>query len=190
MTLEVELKFPLPADASWRNELARLNCCWQPTVEQCDLYFSHPARDFSQTDEALRLRRTDNETCITYKGPKLDSTTKTRREIELPLPDDFDSFRTLLEVLGFRPVLEVRKKRISGTVVWQNREVILSVDEVAGLGNYLEMELLSEPEQLAAASSCLHSLATHLGLKNSERRGYIQLLLDQGAKLHPLESKP
>ena len=51
-------------------------------AEQVDTYFSHPARDFAATDEALRIRSIDQENFVTYKGPKLDATTKTRREID------------------------------------------------------------------------------------------------------------
>ena len=44
-----------------------------------------PCRDFAQTDEALRIRTVGDTSFVTYKGPKLDATTKTRRELELPL---------------------------------------------------------------------------------------------------------
>ena len=45
-----------------------------------DLYFNHPSRDFGKTDEALRLRRVNNNCKITYKGPKLSKETKARIE--------------------------------------------------------------------------------------------------------------
>ena len=85
-----------------------------PAQEEIDVYFAHPARDFAQTDEALRLRRKGDANCITYKGPKIDATTKTRREIELPLapgPESLASWTALLEAVGFRPAGEVRKSR-------------------------------------------------------------------------------
>jgi hypothetical protein len=79
------------------------------TVTQVDQYFNHPARDFAQTDEALRLRRVGEVNFITYKGPKLDAITKSRHEIELPLPSGdaaATGFAELLTTLGFQPVAE------------------------------------------------------------------------------------
>src|SRR3954470_1795817 len=83
-------------------------------IEQSDQYFAHPCRDFAGSDEALRIRVAGDKAFVTYKGPKLDTTTKTRREIELPLDTadhDGSRFRSLLEALGFKAVAVVRKRR-------------------------------------------------------------------------------
>lgn len=183
MQLEVELKFPVPDHERLRAELSALGCVFHAPLQQADLYFQHPLRNFKQTDEALRLRRSategnGDEICITYKGPKLDATTKTRREIELPIAgeDGYQRYRELLEVLGFGAVMEVRKTRTPGTLAWQGSEIEIALDDVAGLGTFIELELLSTPEGLAAAKEQLAALATRLGLQASERRGYIELL--------------
>ena len=62
-------------------------------------------RDFAQTDEALRIRQVSGANQITYKGPKIDEATKTRREIEIPLAPGTDlvtKYQELLEAIGFR----------------------------------------------------------------------------------------
>src|SRR5438067_687125 len=72
-------------------------------IEQLDQYFAHPCRDFAKTDEALRIRTVGDKSFVTYKGPKLDTTTKTRHELELPLdPQDATGsrFAELLSALG------------------------------------------------------------------------------------------
>src|SRR5690349_9059356 len=72
-------------------------------VEQVDRYFAHPCRDFATTDEALRIRSNGGRSFVTYKGAKIDTITKTRHEIELPLdPEDADGsqFGELLSALG------------------------------------------------------------------------------------------
>lgn len=84
---EVEQKYRLADVAAVEAALARLGATWHGTAEQVDRYFNHPCRDFGVTDEALRLRRTDDALAITWKGPRLDATAKTRREIELPLAE-------------------------------------------------------------------------------------------------------
>src|SRR5688500_16438791 len=114
MHFEVEQKFKVASLAAVREQLLALGAEFGDPIDQADTYFAHPARDFARTDEALRLRRVGDETWITYKGPKLDMTSKPRQELELPLqagPDVFDRHCELLAALGFRPVATVRKRR-------------------------------------------------------------------------------
>ena len=82
---EVEQKYPVADVKAIEDRLGRLGASWHGTAEQVDRYFNHPSRDFAVTDEALRLRSTAAGVAITWKGPRLDATAKTRREIELPL---------------------------------------------------------------------------------------------------------
>ncbi len=142
MPCEVEVKFPVADPATIRRQLNALGCQWDNhTIEEVDRYFQHPARDFSQTDEALRLRRSDRALAfLTYKGPKIDPGTKTRDEIELPIdptPEAFAAWQNLLERLGFRPVADVRKKRHRAKVQWQDWVIQVSLDDVESLGWYL-----------------------------------------------------
>ena len=151
MSYEVELKFPVSDLAAFSQRLTDLAAPISPAHGEIDLYFAHPARDFAQTDEALRLRRKGDANCITYKGPKIDATTKTRREIELPLapgPDSLASWTALLQAVGFRPVGEVRKSRREALIPWQGRQVNASLDEVAGVGTFVEFELVVEEREL------------------------------------------
>jgi len=180
MTYEVEMKFPVTDWAELESRLAELRATISLAQAEVDVYFAHPARDFARTDEALRIRRKGSQNFITYKGPKIDATTKTRHEIDLPLPPDEETAQAwtdLLIALRFTPVGEVRKSRRKAHVVWQDRSVEASLDEVEGLGNYAELELVVEPEGTAAAKACIVSLAGALGLEGSERRSYLELLM-------------
>jgi len=186
MQLEVEQKYPVADHAVLREQLVSLGCVFHAPIEQADLYFAHPTRNFKQTDEALRLRRCvtgggGEETYITYKGPKLDATTKTRREIELPIAGGtgYAQYRELLEVLGFQAVMEVRKSRTPGTLAWEGANIEVALDDVAGLRMFIELEILSSAAGLEAAKQRLASLAASLGLSQSERRGYLDLLFAQ-----------
>ena len=180
MSYEVELKFPVPDLQAFSKKLADLAVSIAPAQEEIDLYFAHPAKDFAQTDEALRLRRKGKANYITYKGPKIDATTKTRREIELPLapgPESLATWTALLEALDFRPVAEVRKSRRKAPIAWQGRQVEASLDDVAGLGSFVEFELVVEESEIDAARTCIQSLAQSLDLTHGERRSYLELLL-------------
>jgi adenylate cyclase class 2 len=165
-----------------RRLLEELGAVFKPPVEQVDLYFDHPSRDFKQTDEALRLRQVGTANYVTYKGPKVDPHTKTRREIELPLasgPEGLAAFAELLTVLGFRRVLEVRKVRTSATLNWEGGPIEAALDDVAGLGSYVELEVVTAAHEMEGAKARLATLASRLGLSASERRGYLDLLLSK-----------
>lgn len=180
MAIEVECKFRVANHGGLQRQLADLDAAIGAPELQVDTYFAHPARDFAVTDEALRIRRVGDKSYITYKGPKLDARTKTRREIELPLASEAagaSDFAALLAALGFRVVREVRKQRRSAKIDWQNQQVEIALDHVAGLGNFVELELLVEDSAVPAAQASLAALAQRLQLTNVERRSYLELLL-------------
>jgi len=182
MAIEVEQKFPVSPLEAVCDKLAALGGKLGERREEVDRYYAHPARDFARTDEALRIRGVGPAGFLTYKGPKMDATTKTRREIELALPAGDEGRRAwgeLLEALGFRPIAEVRKRRRKARVPWQGRPVELCLDEVEHLGTFVEIELVTEPDDVELAKACIASLAAHLGLANSERRSYLELLLER-----------
>ncbi len=184
MSFEVEQKFPVADLADLERRLLQVGVQWKGQVCQSDRYFAHPARDFAETDEALRIRQSDDRTFITYKGPKIDATTKTRREIELPLPHGQTvarDWQRLLDALGFTPVACVRKQRRKGTVVWQLATIDIALDNVDGVGQFVELERVADQQTLDIARQQILALAEHLGLSDAERRSYLELFLERRA---------
>lgn len=180
MHYEVEQKFPVDDLAALEAALVALGARFESPIDQLDRYFAHPSRDFARTDEALRIRQVGAQCYVTYKGPKVDPATKTRREIELPLSGESGAaaqWTTLLEALGFRGVAEVRKQRRPARLAWQDAEVEIALDRVEGVGTFVEFELSASAEGLEQAKSRILSLAAALGLSNAERRSYLELLL-------------
>lgn len=149
---------------------------------ETDTYFNHPARDFAKTDEAIRLRRDGETNRITYKGPKIDQTTKTRREIDLPLPSGpatFEQWTLLLKKLGFTPVGQVHKERDKAWLDWEGYRVEISLDTIEGLGSFVELEVIADEAELDQAKAVIASLARKLTLVETERRSYLCLLLEK-----------
>jgi adenylate cyclase, class 2 len=182
MQWEVEQKFSVADLAAVKAKLEKLGIRFAEPIQQADRYFNHPARDFSQTDEAFRLRQVGNENFVTYKGPKIDAATKTRRELELPLPDGADvpaRFAELLIALSFRPVVTVKKTRQKGTFSWEHHSVEVALDRVEAVGSFVELEIAADDGSLDAARNALKSLAAKLNLGTSERRSYLELLLNK-----------
>jgi adenylate cyclase, class 2 len=180
MHWEVEQKFRVSDPQAIRASLDQLDVHWHEPLLQVDHYFNHPTRDFGRTDEALRIRQVGEQNFITYKGPKIDATTKTRRELELPLPGGAKvsgQFSELLKALGFVSVATVSKTRQPGSLSWSGHEVEVALDNVHELGSFLELELLAADNGLDAAKAALAALSERLNLGASERRSYLELIL-------------
>ena len=182
MTLEVELKYRVGAAADLDFKLTELHAEEVSVDSQEDHYFNHPERDFAKTDEAFRVRVQSSQAFLTYKGPRIDHETKTRREVEVPLAGPERPVVLALDLfnsLGFRPVATVEKTRKTYAVPWQRRTVTLTQDEVRRLGLFVELELVVDEGELDQAKSCLLTLADHLGLKDPIHTSYLELLLQQ-----------
>jgi adenylate cyclase class 2 len=180
MQYEVEMKFRLADAAAFESRLVDIGAKLSEPLTEIDVYFAHPARDFAATDEALRLRKKGRRHFITYKGPKIDPATKTRREIDLPLAcdeHDFKAWFELLEALGFSTAGQVHKQRRKASGQWLGRHVEISLDEVRGLGSFVELELVVDESDIDEAKACVSSLAESLGLEGCERRSYLEMLL-------------
>lgn len=143
--------------------------------EQRDTYLAHPQRDFAATDEALRLREAGGRVELTYKGRRLDACTKTREELTVRV-DDAAQAALLLERLGFRAVARVAKRREA----WRLGEAEVALDEVQGLGSFVEVELRGEARDAAALAERCLALLRELGGQESIRASYLELLLAQG----------
>ncbi|MGF1582741.1 MAG: class IV adenylate cyclase [Gemmataceae bacterium] len=183
--LEIEMKFPVESLESIETKLTELGAARGEARTDTDRYFNAPDRDFEQTDEAFRIRSIGDRNFITYKGPKKDAQTKTRTEIELPLiegPEHAESFATLLDHLGYKFVSVVQKRR--RLFHWKTDGFALEIclDDVEGLGQFVELEIVAPEEQLEPAKRTLTNLAEALELKESERRSYLELYLEKQPK--------
>jgi len=181
MQYEVEQKFPVDDLATVEAKLNAIDAQWKDPIRQLDFYFAHPARDFAETDEAFRIRCVAGENFVTYKGPRIGQATKTRREIELPLPEGenlAEQYAELFKELGFTSAGEVRKMRRRAVFSWQDRNVEAALDQVDELGSFVEIEMIADEDTLDATTESLLALAVELGLTGSERRSYLELILD------------
>jgi adenylate cyclase class 2 len=171
--LEIEIKAPCPDLDSVEGELLRNGARRIRVLRQTDTYYAHPVRDFARTDEALRIRRDESGPVVTYKGPKVDSQTKTREEVEVGV-GDADGMALIFEKLGFRAAVKVIKVRTE----YEYRGAIVALDRVEGLGSYVELEMRgNDPDQ---GRRQLQTLMKELGVEGNERRSYLELLLEKG----------
>lgn len=178
--IEVEAKYAISDPGEFRRRLDQMGATAGHSLQQADEYFAHPQRDFAETNEAFRLRSIGDENRLTYKGPLLDATTKTRREIEIAFATGLDvreSMRQMLTALGFRSVRVVEKQRQIWHLEREGLEFEVCLDHVARLGDFVELETTASQDAWQSARDSLVSLAGELGLGESERRSYLELLI-------------
>ncbi|MHA1297852.1 MAG: class IV adenylate cyclase [Candidatus Helarchaeota archaeon] len=178
--IEVEIKAYLNETKeieSLEQHLIQIGAKFLKTIGQTDIYFQHPKKDFRKSDEALRIR-TEGDMCIlTYKGPKLESKSKTREEIEVHFTDKQKMLK-ILENLGFWAVFKVKKIR----KLFLLNDIKISIDKVENLGNFIELETdVENEEKITEAVNILIEKIKLLGISENklERRSYLELLLEK-----------
>ena len=176
---EVELKCRGDHDAL-RDRLAELGADHVDSRTQTDTYYDAPHRDFAETDEALRIRHeqpADGEavTKVTYKGPLVEQESKTREEHETSVESE-SALEGVLSGLGFEPAATVEKDREFYTLDGYT----ITLDDVAGLGEFVEIEQEATESELEAVREGAVDLLSALGLDPSDqiRTSYLGLLIE------------
>ena len=175
--IEVEVKAKIDSFEDMEKKLNELGALKTKKEFQEDIYFNSPVVDFAKTDEALRIRTTkenDNENIfITYKGPKIDKKSKTRKEIEMGI-EEAQKCSEIFEAIGFKKVRAVRKNR--QYYKYENFEI--SLDDIEGLEPYMEIEIaLEDGSDYNAAQNSIFELFAKLDITDGfERTSYLELL--------------
>ncbi len=171
--IEVEVKARIDSFEEIEEKLKTIGAEKTKTEFQEDIYFQSPIVDFAKTDEALRIRTTNSQTFITYKGPKLNEKAKTRKEVEMAI-ESAEKARDIFEEIGFSPARIVRKNRLYYS--YENFEI--SLDDVEGLPPYMEIEVaLPDSEDYSEAQNRIFELFARLDITEGfERTSYMELL--------------
>jgi adenylate cyclase class 2 len=179
--LEVELKVKIPSLDPVREELLRRNARSRGKVHEHDIYYNAPHRDFGITDEAVRVRYTDDHAVVTYKGPKIRKfNLKAREELNFAV-ESGETFETMLDRLGFIRTREVNKWRET----YQLGTASVSLDTVDGLGTFAEIEVIAENEA-DNPTGLIEKVAQEIGVAGEPiLASYLELLLAKNVeKLH------
>ncbi len=171
--IEVESKFRSPGNDKVEKILTHLGAKKIGSVEMEDIYFAHPSKDFGKTDEALRLRKFGGGAELTYKGPRMSTeSAKAREEISLKVDNPLSAQR-IVERLGFKEFCVLRKTRNSYLL----DKLRVDVDNVDDLGEYVELEILTESPERAV--QLLDLARKELGLDKPEKMTYLELMLEK-----------
>jgi adenylate cyclase class 2 len=179
--IEVELKAKLEKDdiSNFIHKLEELGFKRVVKKEEVDTYFNGIDRDFRETDEALRIRKSLNldngnvKYYITYKGPKMDNISKTREEIEVQVSNG-EHTQKIFEKLGFKSVKPISKIR----EIYKKDKIEISIDKVKDVGTYIEFEKIveSESEKSDAVDELLNLMKSlNISKDNLVKTSYLEL---------------
>ncbi|MFC4358933.1 class IV adenylate cyclase [Halobium salinum] len=182
---EVEVKVRADLDGV-RRRLDELDATRTDAVEQRDTYYDAPHRDFAETDEALRVRRErrvgadeaskqgDETTKVTYKGPLVDDSSKTREEHETVVADD-EAMAGILDGLGYEPAAVVEKER----TFYALGDATVTLDRVRDLGEFVEVEREATEDEVDDVRESVFETLRSLDLDPDDgiRTSYLGLLL-------------
>ena len=175
--IEIEVKAPVEDPKQMERSIIELGATPIGIEAQTDTYYNAPYRDFGKTDEALRIRVEDGKATLTYKGPKMDKVSKTRKEVQTEI-QDLDSMGNILSSLGFSPVATVSKKRKNFRIGDFN----ISLDEVRNIGNFIEIEItVKDSRNYQEKVESIFKFIAKLGIKREStiRKSYLEMVLDQ-----------
>jgi len=193
--IEVEIKVGISDPNKMRERFNKNGGKYVKSLHHEDTYFNMPKglRNFRKTDEALRVRKStefhidrkelakDSIYYITYKGKKIDSTTKTRREIEIEIKDG-EIMRDLFKSLGFREVFTVKKERQLFDFTHKDHKIEALIDYLPRLDrHFIEVEYLTDTEEkIPEARDFLFDFLSLLDIKKEESitKSYLELIAD------------
>lgn len=167
------MKFRSPGNEKIEKALVKLGAKQISNGPIEDFYFAHPSRDFGKTDEALRLRKREDGAELTYKGPRMHADgAKAREEITLKTDNPL-TMQRIVERLGFKESYVLRKTRTSYLL----DKLRVDIDDVEGLGEFVELEVLTEsPER---SKQLLELARAELGLEKLEPKTYLEMIIEK-----------
>lgn len=176
--LEVEVKVKIEQE-QFADKLKRLGFVSTKGKYEKDIYFNGKQTNLKKEDKALRIRESrDLQTNLTryelnYKGPKLDNISMTRSEVEITIPS-MDEIKIMLNGLGFYEAGSVEKVRSYYT----RENITCCLDKVTGLGDYLEIEIVTTKDKYNEAISRIQKLLEEMDLSMDDtvRSSYLSML--------------
>ncbi len=184
---EVELKFPL---INFEDTIEKLNATAQISEKeeyQKDIYYVPAHRNFLEkkpVSEWLRIRQTKDGFVLNYKNWLYENNMPAVScdEFETNF-EDLNALKNILEKLNFTEIIALEKSRST----WNFKKAEISVDEVTGLGYFIELEAKGDFNSTEEAKKYLHEILEELHISVGEQnfKGYPYLLLEKKGLLSP-----
>ena len=185
--IEIEVKLRIKDVAVLEKKLLEQGYKLIETLRETDTYFDGGINGIKKNGQALRVRRTVNcvtgkeQSAITFKGEKIDAVSMARLELETVV-ESGEAAERILCALGFYPVqpivVKIRK-------ILRNGDICACLDDVQGLGTFLELEIMAESEEARpAALESIEDILNSVGyaMDDTTRVSYLSQLQKQAGE--------
>ena len=180
---EIEIKLPVKNLDNIKEQLRSKGFQEEAVIREYDMYYNSLYHDVKKLGEALRIRKSTNlstgnlQAQINFKGKKLDRISMSRQEYETVV-EDGESMEQILKALGFSPVAGVQKTR----TYLKREEMTACLDQVDGLGDFLELEVIDREEKFREIhlKNMSHLLAQlGLSMEDTVTTSYLGMLMGE-----------
>lgn len=137
-----------------------------------DAYYDTAEQDLSGSDRELRVRTIhgadDTRSVLTYKGARVDDASGSKPEHETRVEDPA-AVHAMLRGLGYVPLIQFEKRCRNYDFTAHGRLMLATLVRVPEIdGDFIEVETLVEPEQLAAALADVRTVLAELGIDGGD----------------------
>lgn len=162
---EIEVKARVRDKSRLIKELEKLKIVLGEPIIQKDIIFAENLPDFTDFQpniNFLRIRQENDKSIFTLKRSELNETENTEHETEVANRGELTE---IIKLLGFQEAVRVNKTRRKAR--YQDFEVC--VDEIDGLGSFIELEKLVERGDIEAIQTELFGFLKKLGISEDDR---------------------
>lgn len=168
MMKEIEVKIKIPDASDIISLLKGKGCVFSEPKAQQDLIYieqSVPAIPVAAGVNVLRIRRQGDRSIFTLKQSTIGNNLA-KLELEVDITDP-ETMEKIIPLLGYKKIAKVNKTRRTCKYL----EYEICVDQVEELGDYLEIEKITDQDPGFVQTEMLATLFS-LGLDTSDRQEY------------------
>jgi adenylate cyclase class 2 len=179
MKSEIEVKAKVEDLSVLISKLEEIGCVFSSPIIQDDYIYNQKGVDLrkgSQGTPVLRVRKQGERIIFTLKKDRSNELDCIEKEIDVT---DENTLKEIIELLGFEKTVEVHKKRQK----CKFNEYEICLDEVEGLGSFIEVEKMSD-EDGGKVQKELFDFLKKLGVSEENRIlvGYDTMIWQKGNK--------
>lgn len=162
---EVEVKARITNAADIARRLTQLGCVWSESLHQDDRVYNKKGDSLGAQYRGmvvLRIRNENGTSIVTLKQQQENEKDNIEREVVV---DDPSAMHDILSIMGWQETIRVKKVR--QTCSYNNLTVCL--DEVEGLGSFVEVEKLTDGDGGERVQEELFQLLESWGVSRNQR---------------------
>ena len=163
---EIEVKAKLSDRKSVIEKLSSLGYIFTEPVKQKDMVFAKEVgtlEKYNSNEVFLRIREiNEGKILFTVKKPLTNLLEKYEYEVEVSSKDEMVK---AIELIGFKLAVNTDKSRITT----RHNGCEICIDEIDGLGSFIEMEKMSENADIKKTQDELFAFLLSIGVKAEDR---------------------